>query len=146
MNEMTFDDLVNDFEFIDDWEERYKYLIELGRLLPAFDDKDRTAANKVHGCVSQVWLKSEIVEDRDGKRRLVFTGDSDALIVKGLIFVLVTLMSNKQLCEVAEMDAQTKLQRLSLAEHLTPQRSNGLTAMIQRIKTLATLFDSGHEI
>jgi cysteine desulfuration protein SufE len=145
MTEMTFDELVGDFEFIDDWEERYKYLIELGRLLPAFDDKDRTAANKVHGCVSQVWLKSEVVRDQEDKCRLVFSGDSDALIVKGLIFVLVTLMSNRELTDVANMDAHSKLQRLSLAEHLTPQRSNGLAAMIQRIKTLATKPQAGRE-
>ena len=138
MQEMTFDDLVGDFDFIDDWEERYKYLIELGKRLPAFDESDRTRENKVHGCVSQVWLKSQVIEDRDGTRRLVFTGDSDALIVRGLIFVLVTLMSQKPLDELGRMDAQTELQRLELSEHLTPQRSNGLAAMIHRIKTLAS--------
>ncbi len=134
----AFEDLVADFEFIDDWEERYKYLIDLGKQLPHFDEADKTEANKVHGCVSQVWVKPHTERSPDGRLELHFTGDSDALIVRGLLYVVHTLMSGLPVGEVAALDAQAQLQRLHLSDHLTPQRSNGLVSMIARIKQLAS--------
>jgi len=133
----TFQDLEADFDLLDDWEERYRYIIELGRTLPAFPDAERTAASKVQGCVSQVWIKSRL-ERRDGKTVLSFIGDSDALIVRGLIAILRILFNEREAGVVAATDAGEKLARLGLNEHLTPQRSNGLAAMVRRIKADAT--------
>ncbi len=136
MTGRTIDDLVEDFEFLDDWEERYKYIIELGRSLAPFPEAERTAANKVQGCVSQVWIKTRTDRD-DGCAVFSFVGDSDALIVKGLIAILTVLMSGKEARDVAGMDAHAHLARFQLTEHLTPQRSNGLASMIKRIKAEA---------
>ena len=114
MPSMSYDALVDDFEIIDDWEDRYKYLIELGKQLPEFHSMDRVPDNKIHGCVSQVWIKSNI-DDNNGKEPILhFTGDSDALIVKGLIYVLITLMSGQTVGKLLKMDAQQKLGRLTL--------------------------------
>ena len=137
MPSIEFENLIADFDFIGDWEERYKYIIELGRLLPTFDEADKIEANKVQGCVSQVWLKQSLEVCADGMVRLHFTGDSDALIVKGLIQVLRILINGSPVGEVANMDAQLSIKRLGLSEHLTPQRSNGLASMIRRIKEIA---------
>lgn len=137
MASTEFDNLVADFEFIGDWEERYKYLIELGRQLPSFDDEDKTDTYKVQGCASQVWLKPTLKEGDDGTVRMLFIGDSDALIVKGLIQVLRVLINDLPVDEIVNKDAQHDMQRLGLSEHLTPQRSNGLASMIRRIKDIA---------
>ena len=134
---MRFNALVDDFEFIDDWEERYKYLIELGKLVPEFHSEDRVAENKVQGCVSQVWLKPRIDDNGESQCILHFTGDSDALIVRGLIYVLIALMSGQPVDKLKKFDAQEQLRRLALAEHLTQQRSNGLASMIARIQQIA---------
>lgn len=131
----SFDDIAGNLEFLDDWEDRYKYLIELGTMLPPFPDAEKTAAHKVKGCVSQVWLLVD--EENAGEPRLVFSGDSDAMIVKGLVAVLISLYSHRPPKEIAETDAVEVLDNLGLREHLTAQRSNGLTAMVQRMRAEA---------
>ena len=133
MSETTFEQLLDDFEFLDDWEERYKYVIELGRGLEDLEDEARTPTNKVQGCASQVWLVSEADTSQD-PRVLRFRGDSDALIVKGLIAILHIRLSGKPPREIIETDVQAELGKLGLHEALTPQRSNGLAAMISRLK------------
>ncbi len=130
---ISFDELVADFELLDDWEDRYRYVIELGRKLPPLPDEARTPANKVQGCASQVWLATKM--DRNKRApRLIFLGDSDAHIVRGLIAILFALYSGKTAAAILEIDAPTLLDRLHLKEHLTPQRSNGVVAMVERIR------------
>lgn len=128
----SFDDIVADFSFLDDWDERYKYLIDLGRSLASYPEGKRDDAHKVRGCASQVWLDVTL---RDG--RLQFAGDSDAHIVKGLVALLLSLYSGKTPSEILAVDAQGALAPLDLAAHLTPQRSNGLSSMIARIRAIA---------
>ena len=129
-------DIRSDFELLDDWEDRYRYVIELGRALPPLDDAARTDANKVRGCASQVWLATEIVPAADGSGapRLRFRGDSDAHIVRGLIAILFAIYQDKTPEEILATDARGVLAELGLQEHLTPQRSNGFAAMIERIR------------
>lgn len=134
MANAAFDQLKDDFEFIDDWEERYKYVIELGKAMPALPENQQTEQNKVHGCVSQVWIESEFPADESGVRRLLFLGDSDAMIVRGLVAVLRILMNDQPLSDIIELDAVGELASLGLNDHLTPQRSNGLNSMIKRLK------------
>jgi cysteine desulfuration protein SufE len=126
----TIENLQADFELLDDWEERYRYVIELGRLLPDLDEKWRTPQYKVSGCASQVWIHAE----HDGKV-LKFTGDSDALIVKGLIAIIFMMFSGKSPEQILAQDAASVFTRLGLKDHLTPQRSNGLFSMVARIKS-----------
>lgn len=127
------DDIIADFELIDDWEERYRYLIELGRALPPLPAADHSDETKVRGCASQVWLVSRVVE-RDGAARLELAGDSDAHIVRGLVALVVALYSNRPVAEIAGLDPEPFFTRIGLREHLTPQRSNGVNAMIERIR------------
>lgn len=129
---MTFDALIDDFALLDDWEDRYRYVIELGKALPALPDADRTDATKVRGCASQVWLVSET--DRGGDPVLHFRGDSDAHIVRGLIAVLFALYTGRRASEILATDAEASLGRLGLRQHLTSQRSNGLSAMVARMR------------
>lgn len=129
----SFDEILADFELLDDWEDRYRYVIELGRRLEPLPEDDRSPANKVQGCVSQVWLATH-VDQSGGAPRLSFIGDSDAHIVRGLIAILFSLYSGKTAAEIADIDAGQKLGLLHLNEHLTPQRSNGLMAMVKRIR------------
>jgi cysteine desulfuration protein SufE len=125
--------LKEDFSIIDEWEDRYRYVIELGRALPPLDEAERTARNKVQGCASQVWIA--VHEERNGHEpRLSFTGDSDALIVKGLIAIIFRLFSGRPASEILATDAGALLDELGLREHLTPQRSNGVASMVARIK------------
>jgi cysteine desulfuration protein SufE len=126
----SFAELVSDFELIDDWEDRYRHIIELGRALPPMDEALKTAATKVSGCASQVWIQSTVTQD--GKLALI--GDSDALIVKGLIAVVFLMFKGLSLAEIVAYDAQAAFAKLGLTEHLTPQRSNGVASMIRRIK------------
>jgi cysteine desulfuration protein SufE len=126
----TIESLQADFELLDDWEERYRYVIELGRLLPDLDEKWRTPKYKVSGCASQVWIHAE----HDGKI-LKFSGDSDALIVKGLIAIAFMIFSGKTPEQILAQDADAVFTKLGLKEHLTPQRSNGLVSMVARIKS-----------
>jgi len=126
--------LKEDFSIIDEWEDRYRYVIELGRALPPLDEAERTARNKVQGCASQVWIA--VHEERNGHGpRLSFTGDSDALIVKGLIAIIFRLFSGRPASEILATDAGALLDELGLREHLTPQRSNGVASMVARIKS-----------
>ncbi|MBP0615648.1 SufE family protein [Jiella mangrovi] len=129
----TIDEITTDFELLDDWEDRYRYLIELGRALPDLSPEEMTDATKVRGCVSQVWLVSE----SDGKSppHLTFRGDSDAHIVKGLVAIALALFSGRSADEIQTIDAEAVFSRLGLQDHLTPQRSNGLRSMVTRIKT-----------
>jgi cysteine desulfuration protein SufE len=130
----SFEDILADFELLDDWEDRYRYVIELGRRLEPLPETERSAANKVQGCVSQVWLATH-VDQADGIARLTFIGDSDAHIVRGLIAILFALYSGKTAKDILATDAGGKLSLLHLKEHLTPQRSNGLMAMVKRIRS-----------
>lgn len=126
--------LKEDFSLIDEWEDRYRYVIELGRALPPLDEAERTPRNKVQGCASQVWIASHR-ESNGHESRLSFTGDSDALIVKGLIAIIFRLFSGKPASEILATDAGALLDELGLREHLTPQRSNGVASMVARIKS-----------
>ena len=132
MASAAFEDIVADFEFLEDWEERYRYVIERGKSLPAFDDALKVPATKVEGCASQVWLFPKI-----DAGRFSFEGDSDAMIVSGLIAVLQALYNGLTLQEVSRVDALSELARLGLNEHLSAQRSNGVRAMVERIQSVA---------
>lgn len=125
-----------DFDFLDNWEDRYRYLIELGRDLPEFDDSARTPANRVQGCVSQVWLLTAREGPADDPV-LIFQADSDAHIVKGLVAVVLALFSGRRASEILSTDAEEVLRRLGLDEHLSSQRANGLRAMVRRIRSEA---------
>jgi cysteine desulfuration protein SufE len=129
----AFEDIADTFDFLDDWEERYRHVIELGKAMPALDDAFKVPATKVDGCASQVWLQPDI---KDGVFH--FSGDSDAMIVRGLIAVLAALYNDLPVAEVTQVDAQAALKRLGLDEHLSAQRSNGVRAMIARINQIAT--------
>lgn len=124
--------ILDDFAFLDDWEDRYRYLIDLGRELEPLADGERSNRTKVQGCVSQVWLVSEPSGGSDPV--LAFRGDSDAHIVRGLVAVMLALYSGKRAGEILDIDAEQTLRALGLDEHLTPQRANGLRAMIERIR------------
>lgn len=133
----TFEEISETFELMDDWDARYEYLIELGKGLSPLSDAQKTAATKVEGCVSQVWLWPNAT-DEGGVRRLFFEGDSDALIVRGLIAVLRALLSGRPTSEIAAADPKAALAKLGLDQALSPQRSNGLSAMIRRVQELAS--------
>ncbi|WP_299420528.1 SufE family protein [uncultured Shimia sp.] len=133
MAAQAFEDIVEDFEFIEDWEDRYRYVIEQGKDMPVLDEALRVPATKVDGCASQVWLHPTI----EGGV-LTFDGASDAMIVSGLIAVLRKLYNGLSLAEVGAVDARAELERLGLNEHLSSQRSNGLRAMIERIRLVAS--------
>lgn len=128
-----FDAIRADFEMLDDWEDRYRYLIELGRSLAPLAETERTDANKVRGCASQVWLATSVLAAGDGPR-LAITGDSDAHIVKGLIAVLLSMTDGKRALEILQLDPHRAFAELGLAEHLTPQRSNGFASMVTRVR------------
>ena len=132
----SFDDIAADFEFLDDWEDRYRYIIELGKELPALPEEEHTEENRVHGCVSQVWLKT-LPEGTGPQATLHFLADSDALIVRGLVAILLSMVEGRTAREVLDMDIRGQLEALGLQEHLTQQRANGLASMIERLKTEA---------
>ena len=132
----AFEDIAETFEFLDDWEERYRHVIELGRAMEPLDDAFRVPATKVEGCASQVWIMPHI-KGEGPEAVFDFRGDSDAMIVRGLIAVLHALYSGLTVREVLETDALAELKRLELDEHLSSQRSNGLRAMVARIRGLA---------
>jgi len=133
MAQDAFEDIVADFEFLEDWEDRYRHVIDMGKAMPPLEDALKTPATKVEGCASQVWLHPRI----EGGQ-FEFDGDSDALIVRGLIAVLRALYNGLPVAEVPKVDAGGELARLSLQDHLSAQRSNGLRAMITRIRETAT--------
>jgi cysteine desulfuration protein SufE len=128
----AFEDIADTFEFLDDWEDRYRHVIELGKAMPPLDESFKVPAYKVDGCASQVWLRPVVAEGR-----FDFQGDSDAMIVRGLIAVLHALYSGVPVGEVAKVDAAAELARLGLNDHLSAQRSNGLRAMVERIRKTA---------
>lgn len=132
MAQPEFDEIAETFDFLDDWEDRYRHLIEMGKALPAMPEALKAPANKVDGCASQVWIQPRI----EGGR-FDFWGDSDAMIVRGLIAVLHALYAGRPVAEVGAVDAPAALARLGLAEHLSAQRSNGVRAMVARIRALA---------
>ncbi|MEM6616641.1 MAG: SufE family protein [Pseudomonadota bacterium] len=125
-----------DFAFIEDWEDRYSYIIELGRSLPPLDEAEKNDANKVNGCVSQVWLTAKSDEKKDNPT-ITFRGDSDAMIVKGLIAIAFGVFSGQRAKTILDTDALAVFEEFGLEEHLTPQRSNGLKAMVERIQAEA---------
>ena len=130
----TIEHLVEDFELLDDWEDRYRYVIELGKELPELDDAQRTPENKVQGCVSQVWLETTVDRSAPASPVMRFAGDSDAHIVRGLIAILFRMFSGQSARSILDTDAVAVLQRIGLDDHLTPQRSNGLRSMVERIR------------
>ncbi|MCZ0962679.1 SufE family protein [Paracoccus benzoatiresistens] len=133
MATQAFEDIADTFDFLDDWEDRYRHVIELGKAMPPMDPALQVPATKVEGCASQVWIMPRIENGR-----FDFQGDSDAMIVRGLIAVLHALYSGVPVAEVGRIDAQAELARLGLDEHLSSQRSNGLRAMVQRIRQLSS--------
>ncbi|MCV2870400.1 SufE family protein [Defluviimonas sp. WL0002] len=136
MASAAFEEIAETFEFLDDWEDRYRHVIELGKAMPPLDDAFRVPATKVEGCASQVWFLPRI-EGQGADARFDFRGDSDAMIVRGLIAILHALYSGLSVTQVLSVDAADELGRLGLHEHLSSQRSNGLRAMVERIQKLA---------
>lgn len=138
MNDATaaaaIDAIVDDFALLDDWDDRYRYVIELGRKLPPLADSERHDRNKVQGCASQVWLATTVGPNGAKGPILTFVGDSDAHIVKGLIAILLAVYSGRHAEDIVATDAVALFERLGLREHLTPQRSNGFRSMVERIK------------
>jgi cysteine desulfuration protein SufE len=131
---MKIDEITANFALLDDWDDRYRYVIELGRTLAPLPEAARSEANKVSGCASQVWLVTEIEQDGPGETVLRFAGDSDAHIVRGLIAILFATYSGKSARQILDFDALALFERLGLREHLTPQRSNGFKSMVGRIR------------
>ena len=131
---MTIDEIIDNFALLDEWDDRYRYLIELGRGLAPLPEAARTDTNKVQGCASQVWLATSTQPNGAGGPALAFEGDSDAHIVRGLIAILFALYSGRTAKEILALDAPALFERLGLREHLTPQRSNGFRSMVERIR------------
>ncbi|THF56654.1 SufE family protein [Ollibium composti] len=129
---ITIQTIHDDFSLLDAWEDRYRYVIELGEALPSFPEAERTPANKVPGCVSQVWLTTETGSGDNPP--LTFQGDSDAHIVRGLVAIMLALFSGRKASEILSTDAEATLKALGLDEHLSPQRANGLRSMVKRIR------------
>jgi cysteine desulfuration protein SufE len=135
VDDMTaIDELIDDFSLLEDWDDRYRYVIELGRALPPLPESEHNDTNKVRGCASQVWLATRVAPDGAGGPVLTFEGDSDAHIVRGLIAILFAVYSGKHARDILATDAVALFERLGLREHLTPQRSNGFRSMVERIK------------
>lgn len=133
-NLLSMADIEETFSLLDDWEERYRFVIDLGRKLPPFPDAERTEANRVRGCTSKVWFISRVT----GEPPVIeFQGDSDAHIVKGLIAILFSLYSGKSAAEILKVDAKAALAKLGLEAHLSPMRTNGLYSMVERIRAIA---------
>ena len=133
---MPIDHIREDFSLLDDWEDRYRYVMELGRAMPPLADADRIDANKVRGCASQVWLVSQLAPVSDGTgKTFKLAGDSDSHLVRGLVAIVIALYEGLPLSDINSLDAQAALATLGLKEHLTPQRSNGLASMIGRIRS-----------
>jgi cysteine desulfuration protein SufE len=130
----TIDEIRENFELLEDWDDRYRYVIELGRTLEPMPEAGHSAAHKVQGCASQVWL-SRSTERKGGEIRLKYLGDSDAHIVRGLIAVLLTLYSDHTPQQILDTDAVAVFDQLGFREHLTQQRSNGLRSMVERIRS-----------
>ena len=132
---MNIDEIIDNFSVLDDWDDRYRYVIELGRELEPLPDGARSDVNKVQGCASQVWLATDLKPNGKDGPVLMFKGDSDAHIVRGLIAILFAFYSGKHARQIVEDDAIALFNKLGLREHLTPQRSNGFRSMVERIKS-----------
>lgn len=133
----SIDQILEDFSYLDDWEDRYRYVIDLGKALPDLPDADRTAENKVRGCASQVWLVTETGSGPDPV--LTFRGDSDAHIVRGLVAIVLAIYSGRRASEIAELDALDVFRSIGMIEHLSAQRANGLRSMVNRIQNEAKM-------
>jgi len=131
----TIDEIRENFELLEDWDDRYRYVIELGRTLEPMPETEHSASNKVQGCASQVWLAKSLERSDSGEALLKYLGDSDAHIVRGLIAILLTLYSGHTPQQILATDAVSIFNEFGFREHLTPQRSNGLRAMVERIRT-----------
>jgi cysteine desulfuration protein SufE len=131
----TIDEIRENFELLEDWDDRYRYVIELGRTLEPMPEAEHSASNKVQGCASQVWLSKSLERSDGGEALLKYLGDSDAHIVRGLIAILLTLYSGHTPQQILATDAVSIFNEFGFREHLTPQRSNGLRAMVERIRT-----------
>jgi cysteine desulfuration protein SufE len=131
---MSLDEIIENFSYLDDWEDRYRYVIELGRTLEPIDESARTDANKVLGCASQVWLETKVDRNGQGDPILSFRADSDAHIVRGLIALILALYSGKTSTDILATDAEALFDKLGLSAHLTRQRTNGTRSMVERIK------------
>ena len=134
MVQSSIDEIVENFDLLEEWDDRYRYLIELGRTLPPLPEAARSDANKVQGCASQVWLSTSVKPNGGTGPVLTFMGDSDAHIVRGLIAILFALYSGKGAKEILATDAVALFEKLGLRDHLTPQRSNGFRSMVDRIR------------
>ena len=128
-------DIIDNFSVLDDWDDRYRYLIELGRELPPLSEAAHSDVNKVQGCASQVWLDTKVRPNGAGGPVLTFAGDSDAHIVRGLIAILFAIYSGKSAKDILATDALALFERMGLREHLTPQRSNGFRSMVERMRS-----------
>jgi cysteine desulfuration protein SufE len=133
-NTMTIDEIRDNFELLEEWDDRYRYVIELGRTLKPLPEEGHSPENKVQGCVSQVWLSKQVDRESGGEPRLNYLGDSDAHIVRGLIAILLTLYSGQTPKHILATDAIKVFDEFGFRQHLTPQRSNGLRAMVERIR------------
>ncbi|MGK6315278.1 SufE family protein [Neorhizobium sp. DT-125] len=133
----SLEQIIDDFAFLDEWEDRYRYVIELGKELPDLPDEKKTSENKVQGCASQVWLVSHI--DGGADPVMTFEGDSDAHIVRGLVAIVLAVYSGKRASEIAATDAIEIFDRIGLVEHLSSQRANGLRSMVKRIRQEARM-------
>ena len=136
---LTPEELIEDFELIDDWEDRFQYVVELGRELDPLPEEHRLDTNLVQGCQSRVWLVSSITKDDAGQTRVHFVADSDAQIVKGLVSIIVQLISGKTPQEILDLQIRELFTKLELGSHLVQSRSNGLNSMIDRVESLAKL-------
>jgi cysteine desulfuration protein SufE len=134
---MVIEDIIENFDLLEEWDDRYRYLIELGRTLEPLPKEAYSEANKVRGCASQVWLDVRVEQDKNGQKLLLLRGDSDAHIVRGLVALVLALYSGRSSEEIAVTDAQPLFVKLGLEQHLTPQRANGLRSMVERIKAEA---------
>nr|WP_174801707.1 SufE family protein [Martelella limonii] len=131
----TLDQIIEDFSFLDDWEDRYRYVIELGKALPGLPEDEKIEDNRVHGCASQVWLVSEPEAGDDPVMR--FRGDSDAFIVRGLVSIVLTVYSGRKASDIVKTDAIDTFRKIGLVDHLSAQRANGLNAMVTKIRDTA---------
>lgn len=137
-SQMSIKEIIENFALLDEWDDRYRYIIELGRTLPEFPERARVEANKVQGCASQVWMETSLRPNGKAGPVLSFVGDSDAHIVRGLIAILFALYSGKPAKDILSTDAIALFDRIGLREHLTPQRSNGFRSMVERIRSDAS--------
>ena len=135
MSVSEFQDIVDDFDILEDWEDKYRYIIDLGKKISPLENHQKNDFTKVEGCASQVWLTYDLIGEGPSKS-IIFKGESDALIVKGLIAIILTLFNGENINKCRNIDASFELAKLGLKEHLSSQRSNGLQAMINRIRSI----------